>query len=224
MITISITADAAATNAFLVRVEGELRRPKSLNDRLGRRLEKELKAHFKARNAEPNKMGAQKTNFWAGVRTDTVLTDVSDAGATVTIGADSHFRIHLLGGTVKPIRGKFVTIPLIKEARGISARTYERESGRKLFRIKGGRVLMERNESGDRSLISRQKPTMRTKSGYKVFNLGPRMRVRSVYALATEATIKRDPRALPPQADLAAALQETANAWAARLVGKGGAQ
>lgn len=223
MISITITADAAATNAFLVRVEGELRKPKALNDRLGRRLAKELQAHFNSRKAEPNKLGGKKTGFWAGVRAATVLTEVSDTGATVTIGADSHFRIHLLGGTIRPTGGrKFLTIPLVKEARGQRASEYERTSGRKLFRLKGGRVLMERTETGDRSLISRQAPTMRTKSGYKVFQLGAGMRVRAVYALATEATIRRDPKALPPMAELATALQESANQFAARLTAKGG--
>lgn len=216
MITITITADTAATQAFLVRVEGELKRPKALNDRLGRRLAKELQAHFKARNAEPNKMAAPKTNFWTGVRAATVLTEVNDSGATVTIGSDSHFRIHLLGGTIKPTGGrKFLTIPLIKEARGLRARTYEQESGHKLFRV--GRVLMERTADGDRSSVGSSQPSMLTKSGHKVFNLGPGTTMRPVYALADHATIKKDPRALPPMPELAAALQETANQWAAKL-------
>ncbi len=215
MISITITTDAAATQAFLVRVEGELKRPKALNDRLGRRLAKELQAHFLARNAEPNKMAAPKTNFWSGVRAATALTEVSASGATVTIGSDSRFRIHYLGGIIKPTGGrKFLTIPLIKEARGLRAKSYEQESGRELFRV--GRVLMERTGENVPTTNGIRSASMLTKSGHKAFNLGPGTTMRPVYALATQATIKRDPRALPPMAELAAALQEAANQWAAK--------
>ena len=61
MISISVTIDAADTQKFLVQVTGELKRPKALNDALGRRLARELQGHFRARNGEPNKMAAPKT-------------------------------------------------------------------------------------------------------------------------------------------------------------------
>lgn len=216
MISITIISDAANTQAFLVRLEGGIRRPKALNDRLARALARRLQAHFKDREKEPNKLGGKKTGFWAGVRAGTVVGEVSDSGATVRVGVDTFFRIHLLGGTVKPVRGRFLTIPLVKEAHGLRAAEYERQSGRKLFRLPGSKVLLERTAAGTQSTMRRESPTLRTRAGYKVFNLGPGMRVRPVYALATEAKIKADPRALPPRADLAATLQEAANAWAAR--------
>lgn len=225
MISITVTADTAAANAFLVRIEGEIRRPKALNDRLARTLVKHLKAHFAERNREPNKLGGLKTNFWTGVRAGTMVGEVTDRGATVQVGVDTFFRIHLLGGVIKPVRATWLTIPLVPEARGVTAATYEQESGRKLFRLPGARVLLERTERGDRSLIASHQPSMRTRTGYKTFNLGAGMRVRAVYALSKEVTIKEDPRALPPREALAAALQSAADDWVAREMAKGkGAQ
>ncbi len=218
-----MTSDAAGATAFLVRLEGNIRRPKALNDRLARALARRLQSHFSDREKEPNKLAGRKTGFWAGVRAGTKVGEVSAEGATVQVGVDTFFRIHLLGGKVKPVRGRFLTIPLVPEARGMTTRTYEQETGRKLFRLKGARVLLERTATGDRSLIASHQPSMRTRGGYKTFNLGPGMRVRAVYALATEATIKPDPRALPPGDELAAVLQEAGNAWMEReLTKKGG--
>lgn len=224
MIAITITATGAAdSREFLIAVEGEIARPKALNSKLANTLARELQAHFKTREAEPNKMNGAKTGFWAGVRAGTVVGEVSDAGATVRVGVDTFFRIHFLGGTVKPIRGKFLTIPLVKEARGVTARVYERTTGRKLFRLPGSRVLVERTASGTQSTLNSEKPSTRTSSGYRTFNLGPGMRIRPVYALATEARIPKDPRALPPREALAEALQKSATAWAAReMTRKGG--
>lgn len=220
MITVTLSSNAGEAHAFLVRIEGEIRRPKALNDRLARTLARHLQNHFREREKEPNKLGGRKTGFWAGVRAGTMVGEVTAKGATVRVGADTFFRIHLLGGTVKPVRGTFLSIPLVPEARGLTTRTYEQESGRKLFRLKGARVLLERTERGDRSLIASHQPSMRTRGGYKTFNLGAGMRVRAVYALATEATIKPDPRALPPGDEMAAALQEAGNAWMERELTK----
>ena len=209
------TTGAAESRDFLVSVEGSLRRPKALHDRLARALTRTLQAHFKSREGEPNKMNAPKTGFWAGVRAGTVVGEVTDQGATVRVGVDTFFRIHALGGTVKPTGGrKFLTIPLIPEARGKRASVYEADSGRKLFRPAGRRVLMERLKDGSGDAAS-GRASMRTKSGYRTFNLGA-VKVRAVYALATEANIPKDPRALPPRSELAEALQKAANDWAAR--------
>lgn len=215
MISISIQAKGAdETRAFLVSVQGELRRPTALHRALGQRLVRELKGHFQSRNKEPNSMGAAKTNFWKTVADFTTLANADAQGAVVSIAGNTHLHIHLTGGTIKPKRGTFLTIPLIPEARGQRAAEYERSSGHKLFRVGG--VLMERTGEGDRSIVAASQPTMRTKSGYRVFNLGAQTRVRPVYALAKQAVIPKDLRALPPKEALASALQDAANAWAER--------
>ena len=223
MIAVTVTTTGAQESRdFLVKVEVAIRRPKVLNDRLARALARTLQAHFKSREGEPNRMAAPSTGFWAGVRAGTIVGEVTDSGATVRVGVDTFFRIHFLGGTIKPTRRKFLTIPLIPAARGMTAASYERESGRKLFRPAGRRVLMERLKDGTGDDQSAGQASMRTKGGYKVFNLGA-AKVRAVFALATEATVKKDPRALPPGKDLAEALQAAANSWAEREMKKGAA-
>ena len=224
MITLSIVMDSQNADAFLVQLSGEIRRPKAFNDALGRRLARELQGHFRARNKEPNTMGAPKTNFWKEIADATVMTQATAEGATVSI-AESRFRIHLFGGVIRPTGGrKFLTIPLIKEARGLRAREYEKKSGHKLFRLPGSRVLVERDDSGDRSLMSGSTGTIRSRDGgYRKIGIGAQTKLRVVYALTPTAKIKRDPRALPPTKALVAALLETGNAWLAKHINSGGA-
>ena len=221
MISVTITTDAANTRAFLVQVSGELKNPRALNDALGRRLLKELHKHFLARNAEPNKMAAPKTNYWSNLIESTQLAEVTDTGAVVAI-ADVRFRIQLFGGTIRPAGGrKWLTIPLVTEARGLRVADYEKKSGNKLFRLGFSGVLAERSDKGDRSLTARSQGTIRTRGGaFRQVDLRARSKIRPVYCLKTEVTIKKDPRALPPQAVLLEALNQAATHYAARLTRK----
>lgn len=213
MITLTITADTAGTNAFLVKIEGVLKNPRGLNAALGSRLADELQDHFRGRNAEPNKMGAPKTNYWQQVAEATKVESITDSAAIVAV-AEQRFRIHLFGGTIKPTGGrKFLTIPLIKEARALRAREYESKTGHKLFRLPGSRVLVERDDKGDRSLMSGSTGTIRGRSGYRKINIGGRTRLRAVYALCASVTLKPDPKALPDKNQLITALMETGTAW-----------
>lgn len=218
MITLSIVMDSANADAFLVQLSGTIKRRKAINDALGRRLARELQGHFQARNKEPNRMGARKTGFWKEVRESTAMTSATDDGAEVTIG-EARFRIHLFGRVIKPTGGrKFLTIPLIKEARGMRVREYEKQTGRKLFRLPGSRVLVERSSQGNRSLASSSTGTIRTRSGFRKIGIGAQTQLRTVYALSPQAVIKRDPKALPDTRKLVEALLETGNAWLDRNI------
>lgn len=223
MLTVTVKSDARGALDFLVTMEGKLRNPRNLNAALAETLERKLRAHFAGRQDEPNRLGAPKSGFWAEVRRGTIVGEVTDEGATVQVGVDTNFRIHLLGGTVKPKRGRYLTIPLVKEAYRKTVSTYEKDNKRKLFRIPGLNVLLERSmKTGDRSMIRPERASMLTKGGNRVFQMGSGVRVRPVYALATQAVIKPDPKAIPPASELAAALQETANSWLARQARKKG--
>jgi hypothetical protein len=208
---LEITVSAADATNFLVTIQGKLTRRHELNEVLGTRLAHELQAHFTARNKEPNKMEAPKTNFWQDVAEATKLEEVTDDQAVVAI-AEQRFRIHLSGGVIKPTGGrKWLTIPLIKDARGRRVEDYEKKFGKKLFRPGYARVLMERGDRGDRTMIGGQGVTVRRGDSFQEIGMRERSRVRPVFALKKQVTIKRDPRALPPMASLAAALQEEAN-------------
>lgn len=218
--TVKVTADAAGAQLFLVKITGELKRPKALNDALGRRLARELQGHFRARNGEPNKLGGRKTNFWKQVADATLMTRADERGAEVTV-AESRFRIHLFGGTIKPVKGKFLTIPMVKEAHGLRVGEYESRTGNKLFRLPGTFLLFERSDQGTSSLAGGAVGTVRRSGGnFGRVRVRARSLIRPVYALARQAIIKPDARALPPTERLAAALQGEADAWVARELAK----
>ena len=218
MITVQVTSNATDVQSFVVRIAGCLQDRRKLNETLAGRLRDELRAYFASRIGEPNKMGAPTSGFWQDQVTATDVLEVTDNGATVGAG-DYRLKIHVFGGIILPTGGrKFLTIPLIAAARGIPAHVYEATTGHKLFRLPGSRVLVERNNQGDRSNISGGKVTIRAKGGeYRKLTIRGRSQIRAVYALATQAIIKKDPFALPLPADLAAALAESGNAWLATL-------
>lgn len=79
MIRVEVTADAEDATGFLVRVEGGLADRRALNNVLAQTLADELKDHFRALNKRPNKMGAEKTNFWNEVAESIGVPEVTAA-------------------------------------------------------------------------------------------------------------------------------------------------
>ncbi len=112
MIGIQVTISDQEAKAFLVHVAGTLTNRRGLNEALAIRLRRDLKAHFALKNQAPNKMGAPKSNFWSQVENATDILEITDAGATLQV-AEQRFNIQLFGGTILPVKAKFLTIPLI---------------------------------------------------------------------------------------------------------------
>jgi hypothetical protein len=72
--------------------------------------------------ANPNKMGGKRTNFVGEMARS--VNSVSDAkSATVSI-AHIGARLRIMGGTIKPVKAKYLTIPAIVEAYGKRARDF----------------------------------------------------------------------------------------------------
>jgi hypothetical protein len=211
-LTISVT-----DKGYIVKINGVINNRLGLNDAMGRSLARMLQLHFKEKNTEPNKLNAPKTNFWKQVGDATALTTATPDGATVTI-AERRFRIHLFGGVIKPTGGrKYLTIPLIAEARGLRASSYEQQFGRKLFRLPGVRLLFERSDDGSQSTISPNNVSLRKRDGiYKKITLTARTMIRPVYALAEQTKIQKDDDALPPQNYIVNQLLITGNHWLKR--------
>ena len=225
MIAVSITQSPADSRSLLVAVEGPLKNRSGLNKVLADRLADFLQEHFRKRNAEPNKRGWTKTNFWAQLGRATNVGKVTEDGATVVV-ADARYRIHLFGGTIKPTGGrKFLTIPLVPEARGLNPSSYEQKTGRELFRLGHARLLFEKRSRGGSSSLLGAETGRRFRNGTaSEVPLKARQQLRPVYALARQATIKEDPKALPPMADIIAALVEESSDFLARELTKGGAK
>ena len=218
MLNVRVTVDATRFRSFMVRVTGDLEHRRDLNAVMARRLANELIDHFDAKNAVPNKMDAPSTNYWKQVAAATKVAEVTDTGATVTV-ADQRFNIQLFGGTVYPVKARFLTIPLVAEARGRFARDYERDTGRRLFTIPGRNALFEKTDAHARErLPGHTKGRVRGKNRGFTVNLAAGTGIRAVYALARSATIPKDPQALPPRSQLLAALQEEADAYVSRTI------
>lgn len=133
--------------------------------------------------------GAKVAAGWA-------LESFNEGGAVIANDAD-HYAFKVSGGTITAKRWDYLTLPLIPEAKGLLARGYVRETGRKLFRPKRkdgtlARVLAEKSETG---------------KGF-----------RSVYALVESVTMGPWPRAVPPEDTLADAFIERFNAGVAELI------
>lgn len=190
----------------LVKLERQLANATELHRALGKRLEIELRDHFNTKNNKPNKLGGQRENFWAGVAKATLLKSADKNGATVVIGK-REFNVHAYGGPIKPLHAKALTIPLVPEAKGMRAETYERTYNVKLFRIKGRDILFAkstRNLGASESLFRSTRGNHRTGSTM----YAARVAIRAVYALKKSVTIPRDPDALPNEVKIREAFTE----------------
>jgi hypothetical protein len=221
MIKITMTPDDPRT--ILVGLSGTVSNRRGLNAVLADRYVEVLVDHFRKRNAEPNKLGGKRTNFWGQIADATSVASVDDSKAVVTV-AEDRFAIHLFGGDIVPKAAKALTIPLVAEAHGLRAASYERLMGRKLFTIPGRNALFERTHRGTESVVGQTNVRVKRKTRSLTIPLSARSTIRPVYALTAKVTIPRDEHALPDPKDVAAALQEEADAFLDRQLKKGGPQ
>jgi len=122
----------------------------------------------------------------------------SDAGGATVTNTSPLFLHKLNGGTITPRKGKYLTIPMVPEARGLSVAGYQATTGRRLFRLRG---------SGARALFE--------KTGNAPGN-GGRSSLRAVFALATSATQRPWPGTMPPDSLIDSTLTD---AWGKTLDG-----
>ncbi len=97
--------------------------PERVNPVVGRSAVNTIRAHlFAANRTRPNALGGTRTNFYASAARGTSFESVGD-GAVVSI-AQVGIRQRVLGGTIKPKTGKFLTIPVAPQAHGKRAREF----------------------------------------------------------------------------------------------------
>ena len=166
-----------------------------LNEVAGRTAANEARDYHREFDARggwrgPRSRGHGPTKYGEDVATRWIFQSASPTGAVIS-NATPHFAFKVSGGTIRPKRVKFLTIPLTAEAKDLTVRTYEQTTGRKLFRPKGKHALMER---------------------------GPDGKARSVYALVKEVTQRPWPGALPPDDRIAGAFSSGFRAALADLI------
>ncbi len=166
---------------------------KALLTRLGKELEVLLKAHFAKREEDsPNKQGFPRSHWWAReVRAKTAFRGATADSATV--GIDSRqFASKLKTTTIRPGPGRSaLALPLRGEVYGVLARANTIPG---LFVIRSkilGKAWLATREGGA---------------------------LRFYFRLVPSATIPPDPRALPPVADLQAAIEARAELEVKRIV------
>lgn len=220
-VSLQVQFSPSDPRSILVQVTGQLTNRVGLHKVLAAALADQLQGHFRDKNRVPNRMNAPKTNFWNQVANATSVTEVSETGAVVTV-AEDRFRIQLFGGDIRPKKAKALTIPLIKEARGLFARSYETKFRTRLFTIKGKRALFERVGQGGETLDRQTNVRVRQGKRSLTIPLAGGSRIRPVYALVPKVTIKADPSALPPREAIVTRLQEEADDFLTREIRKGG--
>jgi len=181
------------TSDRLKAIAAQVANPVALYKDAGRRVANDLRKHFvRLDGTQSAKHGGRSTHFWLDVRASTGNPDVDPHGATVTI-SDLRFAQKLYGGTINAKNGRALTIPIDPRAHGRRASVFEDEMGVKLFRPLGKRVLMAEIDG----------------------------EVLPIYALASSVTQEAERDALPPIAELEAAVADTAEKHLRRAVGKG---
>ena len=146
------------------------------------------------------------SSFGADVARGWSLTAHDSGGATISNDAN-YYAFKVTGGTIKPKRGKYLTIPLIPEAKGLRVKTYEENTGKRLFSLPGRKVLFEATKGEGTSSLVNQENGFRKGEGR--INVAARTEMRPVYALLTSVTQGPWPHALPPNDVLVDAYADT---------------
>ncbi|ACB76701.1 hypothetical protein [Opitutus terrae] len=174
MIRATVIANTATPvlNALYNRVAPGRRKP--LMTAVGRRVERLLRRHFTARDAEGNKRGWPRSHFWSRIRRATAFAGANDVAAKISI-SDPALAMKVHGGKIYPTAGRQnLALPLRPEAKIAGSPRAKLIPG--LFVLVGpGRAWLARRE--DRAL-------------------------RLYYKLVKSVTQTADPRALPYRVEI----------------------
>lgn len=186
----------------LNRIAAQMRRPRAMLAAMGKRLEKELRDFYAAKDKEPNAKGWPKQHFWARtVRANTALTEVTDTSATVTI-ASPELAHRVEGGVVTPKRAKLLAIPAHGDAYKMGSPREHDVDFLKFIPLKRGRL---------RGLLVNREATKLVRKKGGGFR-GEAIKERIWFYLVTSVTHEPDPNALPRTEELEAALLVEAQA------------
>ena len=112
-IQVDTTGNAdAAVRGVLAQIQN--RRP--LMAQVGGALTNRIKDHFTKKNDEPNQHNWPKRNFYNREgRNKTALTEVTETSAQISIASPA-IAHRYKGGTIEPVRGDYLAIPLTARA------------------------------------------------------------------------------------------------------------
>ena len=145
----------------------------------------------------PNSYGSGRSDFGAEIARGWFSREADASGASIANHAE-HYAFKVAGGTIRPKRVSYLTIPLIEEARDRRAKDYEIDFRTKLFTIKGRNALFEKTGAGTESVTANT--VGKRKGGGKKGRVAVEARstIRPVYALVKSVTQRPWPDAVPP--------------------------
>lgn len=119
---VAITTDTAtpAIRRLVVRASG-----RSAFAAMAASVANLIREHLVRKDQIPNRLGGTRTHFYAAAARGTNWT-AGDNSAEVTIAKDG-IRQRLLGGTIRPVNRKFLTVPVSPLAHGRTAAEFGAE-------------------------------------------------------------------------------------------------
>jgi hypothetical protein len=194
--------DVALVHDLLTSPEAQ----RDLMKAVGLRAEQELRAWFVRRDSEnPNKMGWPRQHFWSRIAKRTAFDpSKTTADSATVVVADPALAAKIDGATIRPTQGRrALTLPMNAEAYATGSpgdKEHSRIPGLFVLRLTAtnGAYLVKKEGTG------------------KFANLT------FYYWLVPQVTVPKDPQALPPAAQLGAALGATAQAFFRRHGPTGG--
>ncbi len=192
--TIRLEGDAYKRVAEIAAM---VKRPEALWKEVVRRGANEFRAHFVKRDGENvNKIApGRREHVWLDFRSATGNPEIVMGGAEFAIN-DPRYATKVYGATIVPRAAKALTIPIHELGYARRPAVFEDETGHKLFRPKGKRVLMAQLATDADAVV--------------------------IYVLAKSASIPKDPQAMPDEAKLVAACVDQAEKHLARVLAAGG--
>jgi hypothetical protein len=181
-----------------------------------------VQRHLREKNeSNPNKIGGRRTNFWSEVARSVFVGKATANSVTISIGHPA-IGIRYHGGTIVPKRVKYLTIPLIPEAYGKTALTYETNVAAHALRSKNptrraaGQQMAAALRSGSRSGALFP---VRTKAGNLVLaEHTSDGGIKPVFSLVKSVKIKADKTALPSDDVFTAAVMSDLSDYADSVV------
>lgn len=151
MIQLRLERDTAT--ADMKRILAAMRKPRAGLAAAGRAMRNFLVKHFRGLDkSNPTGMpGARRAHFWLDVARSVNNPEITDQSVSVTV-SDPRAGYRLFGGTITAKRAKFLTIPVIGEAYGRRASTFEAETGHQLFPL--GASLAYRDGKGTPPIVA----------------------------------------------------------------------
>lgn len=180
-----------------------------------------VRSHLRMMNeTHPNRMGGRRTNFFSQV-SRSVFVEPRGASAVAIAIAHPAIAQKFYGGAITAKRRKYLTIPLIKEAYGKTAQSYEVravtqqiKSKRAAIRARGETNAWKLKATGRAGVLF----PVRLKSGMLVLAEQTETGIRPVFLLKKRVFQRADPSVLPTEANLTAGIMKSLQDFTDSLV------